>query len=215
MSSNSVTVIDIIAEVTDNTEEGASSAIKTVSKLEQSMKKVQASIERMKKMSKIEMTMYAIDKASKVMQSVWSLGKNLAGKVWNVTLKAVDLVTAPVRGIFKLLSNPIVALAGAAGIAIGVKETLGTFMEFEQGMANVKATLGATDTEMQMLSDTAKSFTGSIYSANDAVGVFQTLAGAGWELDAINGATDAILRMATAGDVIPEVAANAMQRNLR
>jgi len=113
-------VIDIIAQVTDKTASGAASAEKHVSKLEKTMQKLQGEITKLGKMNKVEITMYAIDKASKVMNSVSSLGMKLAGKVFKITLKAVDLVTAPVRGIMKLLANPIVAVATVAGLTVGI-----------------------------------------------------------------------------------------------
>ena len=149
--SESVTVIDIVAQITDQTDSGAKSATENVSKLEKSMRNVQGEINKMQKMSKLELTMYAVDKASKGINSVMGLGKNIAGKVWNVTLKAIDLVTAPIRGIINLLKNPVIAAAGIAGISLGVGDTINTFANFEQGMANIKAITGAADSEISKI----------------------------------------------------------------
>lgn len=146
-----VTVIEIPVEVVDNTQAGAASATENVSKLEKAMQKAQSSIAKMQKMSKIEFIMYAVDKASNVMNSVWNLGKGLAGKVFSFTLKAVDLVTAPVRGIMNFLSNPVMAAASIAGITLGVADTINTYKDFEQEMANIQAITGATTDEMDKM----------------------------------------------------------------
>ena len=51
---DSVTVIDIVAQVTDETARGTQSSTKNVSKLEQSMRKLQKQLDSMRGKSKIE-----------------------------------------------------------------------------------------------------------------------------------------------------------------
>ena len=92
---NSVTVIDIVAQVTDETSSGARSAEANVSRLERSVMNLQKQIMGMKGKSKLEVAATLKDMASKGIQSVANAGKKIAGKVWTVTLKAVDLATAP------------------------------------------------------------------------------------------------------------------------
>lgn len=198
--SNNVTVIDIVAQVTDETAAGTRSATNTIGKLETAMKKVEAEVNKMLKMSKIELTMYAVDKASKVLNGVWNTGKKLAGKVWNVTLKAVDLVTAPVRGIFKILSNPIVAFAGMAGVSLGVKEVVSTFMSFEQTMANVRAITGASEEDFNKLNAAAKELGATtVFSASEAAEGMTYLGMAGWKTNDIIAAMPGLLNLAAAG----------------
>jgi hypothetical protein len=91
---NPVTVIDIVTQVTDNTEAGAKSATKTVSKLEQTMKKIQQEITRMRGMSKLELAMTLKDKVTSGLAKIGSKIKSVAGKVWSVTVGIVDKVTA-------------------------------------------------------------------------------------------------------------------------
>lgn len=141
---DSVTVIDIVAQVTDETASGARSAEENVSKLERSMMKLQKQIMGMKGKSKLEVAATLKDMASKGIQSIAETGKKIAGKVWTVTLKAKDLVTAPFKKIWGLISNPVTQMAAVAGISLGAADTIGTFKDFEQGMANVKAISGAT-----------------------------------------------------------------------
>jgi len=148
---DNTTVIEILAQVKDATQSGVDSATKNVSKLEQSMAKMQSGIEKTQKMSKIEIAATLTDKVSSGLNTIMDKAKGLAGKVWNVTLKAVDLVTAPIRGIMGLLTNPIFAAAGFAGISLGAADTLNTFKDFESQMANIKAITGASDEEMSAM----------------------------------------------------------------
>ena len=150
-------VIDIQAQVTDNTASGAASAERNVRGLERIFQKLQGEITKMGKMSKIQITMYAIDKASKGINSVLSLGKSVAGKAWGVTLKVWDFATAPIRGVINLLKNPMLQIAGAAGITLGVADTINIYANFQQSMADVRAILGATDREMAVLESRARS----------------------------------------------------------
>ena len=137
--SERVTVIDIVAQVTDQTAAGARSATENVGRLERTMQRVQGEIDRMSRMSRLELTMYAVDNASRVMNNVIGLGHNIAGKVWRGTLKVLDFATAPIRGVIDLLRNPVLQMAGIAGISLGTAEMVNTGMGFEQSMANIRA----------------------------------------------------------------------------
>ncbi len=213
--SENVTVIDIVAQVTDETEAGADSATKRVNRLEQTMKKLQGEITKFGKMSKVEMTMYAIDKASSVMNGVWNTGKRLGGKVWNVTLKAVDLVTAPFRGIMRMIANPIVAAAGIAGIGLGVGDLVNTYKDFEQGMANVKAITRGTDADMAKLTETARELGASTaFSAQEVAGAMEYLAMAGWKTNSIIAGMPGLLDLAAAGAVDVATAADVVSSTL-
>ena len=88
--SENITVIDIVARVTDKTAEGAASATQNVSKLEQTMRKMQDELQKIQKMSKLELTMYAIDKASKGIESVMRKGREFGSKVWTATVSVLD-----------------------------------------------------------------------------------------------------------------------------
>jgi len=62
---DSVTVIDIVAQVTDATEPGASTSEKNVSKLEKSIMNLQKQIQSMKGKSKLEVAAPLKDMASR------------------------------------------------------------------------------------------------------------------------------------------------------
>jgi len=88
------------------------------------------------------------------------------------------------------LTLPLVALgAGATKV----------FMDFEQGMLKVAAVSGATDTQMKMLSDTAKRLGAStMFSATQVAELQLNLSKLGLTPDQIDKATESILRLSQA-----------------
>ena len=199
---DTVTVIDIVAQVTDETDRGARSAESNVSKLERSMMKLQKQIQGMKGKSKLEVAATLKDMASKGLQNVAAAGKKIAGKVWTVTLKAVDLVTAPFKKVLGLLASPVTQAAAFAGVSFGVADTINTFKDFEQGMANVKAISGATGSDFEALSNTAKQLGEStMFSAAQAAEAMENLAMAGWKSKDIVAGMPGLLDLAAAGSV--------------
>ncbi len=199
---DTVTVIDIVAQVTDETDRGARSAESNVSKLERSMMKLQKQIQGMKGKSKLEVAATLKDMASKGLQNVAAAGKKIAGKVWTVTLKAVDLVTSPFKKVLGLLASPVTQAAAFAGVSLGVADTINTFKDFEQGMANVKAISSATGEEFDALSNTAKQLGEStMFSAAQAAEAMENLAMAGWKSKDIVAGMPGLLDLAAAGSV--------------
>ncbi len=199
---DSVTVIDIVAQVTDATEPGSSSSQKNVSKLERSMMNLQKQIQSMKGKSKLEVMATLKDTASKGIQRVAAAGKKIAGKVWTVTLKAVDLVTAPFKKVLGLIANPVTQAAAFAGLSFGAADTINTFKDFEQGMANVKAISGATGEEFTALEAAAKELgETTMFSAAQAAEAMENLAMAGWKSKDIVAGMPGLLNLAAAGSV--------------
>ena len=202
MATQATTVIDIVAQVTDETAQGTQSAQKNVSKLEQSMQNLAKRIAGMKGQSKLEVKATLKDMASKGLQSVAAAGKKIAGKVWTVTLKAVDLVSAPFKKIWGLITNPITQMAAFAGVAFGVADTINTFKDFEQGMANVKAISGATGEEFDALTAKAKELgETTMFSTSEAAAAMENLAMAGWKSNDIISGMSGLLDLAAAGSV--------------
>lgn len=196
------TVIDIVAQVTDETASGSSSAQKNLSKLEKTMQSLQQRIANMKGKSKLEIAASLKDMASAGLAKIASKGKKLTGKAWTVTMKLKDLVTAPFRGIAKMLANPIVQIATITGVGIGVKDTIDTFKSFQQGMANVKAISNATEEDFNRLSDCAKEMgETTMFSASQAAEAMENLAMAGWKADDIISGIPGLLSLAAAGSV--------------
>ena len=198
-SSGAVTVIDIIARVSDETEKGTSSATSNVTKLEKKMKDLANQISGMKGKSKIEVAASLKDMASKGLQSIATKGKQIAGKVWTVTLKAVDLVTAPFKKIWGLISSPITQVAAMAGISVGLSDTVNTFKEFEAAMSKVKAISGATGADFDALTAKAKEMGATtVFTASQTAEAFNYMAMAGWKTEDMLNGIEGILNLSAA-----------------
>ena len=197
--SGSVTVIDIVAQVTDETAHGTQSSISNISKLERSIMNLQKQIMGMKGKSKLEIAATLKDMASKGITSVVLAGKKIAGKVWTVTMKAKDLVTAPFKKVFGLISNPATQIAAFAGISLGVADTLNTFKDFEAGMSQVKAVSGATGKDLEKLTAKAKEMGASTkFTAAESAEAMNYMAMAGWKTKDMLGGIEGIMSLAAA-----------------
>ena len=149
---------------------------------------------------KLKMTFEAIDKISPIVKDITSKVKSFAGKVWKVTLKAVDLVTAPFRALKNMIMSPITMTLSIAGIGLGASSFYQTFTDFTTGMSNVKALSGATDEEFRQLTATAADLGATTkFTAAQASEGMQYLAMAGWETSEIIAGMPGLLQLAAAG----------------
>ena len=197
--SDAVTVIDIVAQVTDETSSGTRSATENVSRLEKAMMSLQRQIMGMRGKSKLEVAATLKDMASKGIEGVASAGKKIAGKVWTVTMKAKDLVTAPFKKVWGLVSSPIASAAAFAGVTVGVADTINTFKDFEAAMSQVQAVSGATGKDLEKLTAKAKEMGASTqFTAKESADAFNFMAMAGWKTGDMLGGIDGILNLAAA-----------------
>lgn len=155
----------------------------------------------MKGKSRLEVAATLKDMASKGIQKVAASGKKIAGKVWTVTLKAVDLVTSPFKKVLGLISSPIAQAATFAGITLGLGDTVHTFMDFEAAMSQVSAVSGASGTELEKLTEKAREMGATTkFTSTEAAEAFNYMAMAGWKTgDMLNG-IDGVLNLAAASN---------------
>lgn len=148
---------------------------------------------------KYEILLEAKDKIAPILSTIGSGLKNFAGKTWNVTMRAVDLITSPVRGIINLLKNPIFQAGAVLGVTIGLKDTIDTYKGFEAAMSQVKAISGATDSEMTKLTNKAKEMGATTkFTASESAEAFNYMAMAGWKTEDMMGGIEGILSLAAA-----------------
>lgn len=155
----------------------------------------------MKGKSRLEVAATLKDMASKGIQKVAASGKKIAGKVWTVTLKAVDLVTSPFKKVLGMISSPIAQAATFAGITLGLGDTVHTFMDFEAAMSQVSAVSGASGTELEKLTEKAREMGATTkFTSTEAAEAFNYMAMAGWKTgDMLNG-IDGVLNLAAASN---------------
>lgn len=204
--------IEIPIEVTDNTDPELSNIAKgfeevddaarkaqnsvtragrTVTQFDKSSEKTQRNLSSWMK-QKYQLLLEAKDKVSPIMDKLKSGLKFIGNKTWSVTMKAVDLVTSPVRGILNLLKNPVFQVGAVLGVSVGFKDTVDTFANFESAMSQVKAISGATGKDFDKLTEKAKYMGATTkFTATEAAEGFNYMAMAGWKtqdmLDGIEG----------------------------
>ena len=148
---------------------------------------------------KYEILLEAKDKIAPILSTIGSGLRSFAGKTWNVTMRAVDLITSPVRGIINLLKNPIFQAGAVLGVSIGLKDTIDTYKGFEAAMSQVKAISGATDSEMTKLTNKAKEMGATTkFTASESAEAFNYMAMAGWKTEDMMGGIEGILSLAAA-----------------
>lgn len=110
------------------------------------------------------------------------------------------------------------ALGAGLAIAGGFAVAVNSAAEFEKGLSNIKAVTGATTSEMEALRKKALQLGADTkFSAGEAAQAMEELAKAGISTtDILNGAADATIALAAAGDIaLPEaatIASNAMNQ---
>lgn len=181
-----------------NTSQSASKANSTVSQFDKQAQKTEKSLARWAK-EKYEILLEARERITPVLSTLGNGLRSFVGRTWNVTMRAVDLVTSPVRGIINLLKNPVFQVGAVLGVSIGLKDTIETYKDFEAAMSQVQAVSGATGTELIKLTDKAKEMGATTkFTAKESAEAFNYMAMAGWKTkDMLNG-IEGILSLAAA-----------------
>lgn len=173
-------------------------ASKTVSQFDKEAQKTEKSLSKWAK-EKYEIMLEAKEKISPVLKTIGGGLKSFAGKTWNVTMRAFDFVTTPVRGIINLLKNPIFQVGAVLGVSIGLKDTIETYKDFEAAMSQVQAISGATGSELDKLTAKAKEMGATTkFTAKESADAFNYMAMAGWKTDDMLNGIEGILNLAAA-----------------
>lgn len=148
---------------------------------------------------KWQIALEAKDKITPLLSTLKNGLSTVAGKAWSVTLKAIDLVTSPVKSILNLLKNPILQAGAVLGVTIGLTDTINTYKDFEATMSKVKAISGATTSEMERLTAKAKEMGETTkFTATEAGDAFTYMAMAGWDSQQMLNGIEGIMNLAAA-----------------
>lgn len=211
--------IEIPIETIDETEEGLQSAVQGMKKLEkayenagQSARKAGQEVSQFDRQSqktekslmrwakeKYQVLLEAKERITPVLSTLGNGLRSFAGRTWSVTMRAVDLVTSPVRGIINLLKNPIFQAGAVLGVSLGLKDTIETYKNFEAAMSQVQAISGATGSEVMKLTNKAKEMGATTkFTAAESAEAFNYMAMAGWKTNDMISGIEGILSLAAA-----------------
>ena len=148
---------------------------------------------------KYQLLLEAKDRITPTVKQAITYVKSLTGKTWKVTLKAVDLVTSPVRRVFGLLKSPLVAAGVTISAGAGIADTVQTYADFEAAMSEVKAISGATSQEFEQLTEKANQM-GAVtkFTASESAEAFKYMAQAGWDVREMMDGIDGLMALAAA-----------------
>lgn len=182
----------------NNANNSAKKASSTVSQFDKNAEKTQKSLASWAK-EKYEILLEAKDRISPILTTIGGGLRSFASKTWNITMKAIDLVTAPVRGIINILKNPIFQVGAVLGVSIGLKDTIETYKNFEAAMSQVQAISGATSSQLEMLTAKAKEMGSTTkFTATESAEAFNYMAMAGWQTEDMLNGIEGILSLAAA-----------------
>lgn len=182
----------------DSASSSAKKAEKSVSAFDKQANRTERSLSRWAK-EKYKIMLEAKDKISPLLLTLGPNLRKITGKSWNVTMRAVDFITSPLRGIMNMLRNPVFQAGAVLGVGIGLKDTIDTYKNFEASMSQVQAVSGATRMELVKLTDKAKEMGATTkFTAEESSQAFNYMAMAGWKTgDMLNG-IEGILSLAAA-----------------
>lgn len=187
--------IEIPIETIDETgpglskvEKGFKKAGDQVTQFEKSAQKTQKSLAKWAK-EKYEVLLEAKERISPLLATIGKGLKSVTGKAWRITLRAADFATAPIRGIFNLLKNPLLQAGAVFGVSFGLKDTIDTYKSFEAAMSKVQAVSGAAGADMDKLTKKAEEMGNRTkFSATESAEALNYMAMAGWKTkDMLNG----------------------------
>lgn len=177
---------------------GFDNASKKASGFEKSVNQTQKSLLAMLK-EKYQILLEAKDRITPTVKQAITYVKSLTSKAWKVTLKAVDLVTSPVRRVFGLLQSPLVAAGVTISAGAGIADTVQTYADFEAAMSEVKAISGDTSEEFAQLTDKANQM-GAVtkFTASESAEAFKYMAQAGWDAKEMMDGIEGLMSLAAA-----------------
>lgn len=177
---------------------GFDAASKKASGFEKSVNQTKKSLLAMLK-EKYQILLEAKDRITPTVKQAITYVKSLTSKAWKVTLKAVDLVTSPVRRVFGLLQSPLVAAGVTISAGAGIADTVKTYADFEAAMSEVKAISGATSEEFAQLTEKANQM-GAVtkFTASESAEAFKYMAQAGWDAKEMMDGIEGLMALAAA-----------------
>ncbi len=178
--------------------QGFNNASKSANGFEKSVNQTHKSLLAIMK-EKYQLLLETKDRITPTVKQAITYVKSLTGRTWKVTLKAVDLVTSPVRRVFGLLKSPLVAAGVTISAGAGIADTVQTYADFEAAMSEVKAISGATSEEFAQLTEKANQM-GAVtkFTASESAEAFKYMAQAGWDAKEMMDGIEGLMSLAAA-----------------
>ena len=182
--SNATKKFDKMSKAEKDAGNAADRASKQVSKFDKTAGKTAQTLNRLTR-GKYRIMLEAKDRIAPILSKIGTKLRSFTHKTWRVTVKATDYATRPIRGILRMLKNPLLLGGGVLGIGMGIKSSISTFADFQKQMSKVEA-IGGNKLVGRMEEITAKAKEmgeTTKFTATEAGQAFEYMAMAGWNAD--------------------------------
>lgn len=187
-----------IRNTTSNVDRSVQQSEERISEYDETVQRTRKSLLEWAK-EKYQVLLEARERVTPIVNTVKSGLKSFAGKTWNVTLKAIDLITSPLRSVINMLKNPILQAGVVLGVSLSLTDTVNTYKDFQAAMSNIKAISGASGNEFDMLTSKAEEMGSTTkFTATEAAEAFNYMAMAGWNANQMVDGIEGILNLASA-----------------
>jgi len=147
--------IEVPIRVDDQTDPGVSRAKEKLNGFDKAAEKTKKRLDDMNK-AKYQIVLEALDKASSIIGNVSTKARSLAGKTFSFTMKAIDMATAPLRGLLNFATSIRGIVTGVvAGLATKklVIDPIGLSDSLTNANIAFQTMLGSADAAKKMMAD--------------------------------------------------------------
>lgn len=136
--------IEIPVQVQDKTDPGVSRATAKMNGFDKANQKTQERLEKMNR-TRFQIVLDALDRASGIVGKVSTSVRSFAGKTFSFTMKVLDVATAPLRGIWNMVTSIQGAILGATGAFAGIYKPMQIAGDYEQTQIAFETMLKSAD----------------------------------------------------------------------
>lgn len=145
----------------------------------------------------------ANDMVTDIVQGAEQEVDTFAGMEGNATIGANDEASAVIDNVTEKAqswaNSTFAAAIGTLGVTAGVTDTINTYKDFQATMSEVEAIAGATEAEMNDLTENAKHYGATTkFTATESAEAFKYMAMAGWKVSEMQDGIGGILNLAAA-----------------
>lgn len=176
--------IEIPIEVQDKTDPGITQATNKMNGFDKVNQRTQKRLQEMNR-TKYQVVLDALDRASSVVGRVSSSVRSFAGKTFTFTMKVLDIATAPLRGIWNMVTSIQGAILGATGAFAGFYKPMSIAADFEQTQVAFETLLKSADKAKQFLADVSDFANKTPFEFDELTNSSKLLLSFGFEADKV------------------------------
>lgn len=144
--------IEIPVTVEDNTDPALSNAEKKVSKFDQTADRTQKRLDKMNR-TRWQLAVHVLDRASAMINHIGALARRVAGGTYRITVRVLDMATAPFRAVLRGMNSALGILGIGAGTAGGIVVPIKMVIQQQSIETAFEVLLGSADAAKQRVAE--------------------------------------------------------------